>query len=82
MVCECASVYPAELYKFGDGDEYHVVQNPAADMIYPHTSRFHNFINAILGEEKPCVTIEQALAVQSIIDAIYRSCETGKETRL
>lgn len=77
-----ASVYPAELYKFGDGDEYHVVQNPAADMIYPHTSRFHNFINAILGEEKPCVTIEQALAVQSIIDAIYRSCETGKETRL
>lgn len=78
-----ASVYPPEVFRFGDGgSEYHVVQNPAADAIYSHTSRFHNFINALLGSEEPCVTIEQAIAVQSIIDAIYRSCETGKEVRL
>lgn len=78
-----ASVYPAELYKFGDSDgEYHVVQIAQTDMIYPHTSRFHNFINSVLGDEAPCVTIEQALAVQAIIDAIYESCRTGKETRL
>lgn len=78
-----ASVYPAELYKFGRGkDEYQVIQNPAGAMIWPHTSRFHNFIGAINGEEEVCVTIEQALAVQSIIDGIYESCKTGKETRL
>lgn len=78
-----ASVYPAELYRFGkDGGDYHVIQNPAAEPVYTHTSRFHNFINAILGDEAPCVTMKQALAVQSIIDAIYESCRTGKETRL
>lgn len=78
-----ASVYPAELYRFGTyPGEYHVVQNPGVDMVYSHTSRFDNFINALLDEEEPCVTIEQALAVQSIIDAIYESAKTGKETRL
>lgn len=77
-----ASVYPAELYKYGDASEYQVIQNPVADRVYSHTSRFHNFINAVQGTEAPCVTIEQALAVQSIIDAIYESCTSGKEVRL
>lgn len=78
-----ASVYPAELYKFGEGSrEYQVIQNPEAESVYNHTSRFHNFINAILDREAPCVTIDQSVAVQSIIDAIYESCTTGKEVRL
>lgn len=77
-----ASVYPPEIYRSGDNGEYNVVQNPAADLVYGHTSRFHNFINAILDREAPCVTLEQALKVQSIIDAIYESCSTGREVRL
>jgi predicted dehydrogenase len=77
-----ASVYPPEIFRYGDGREYHIVQNPEADMVYPHTSRIHNFINAIEGTEAPCVTLEQSLAVQAIIDAIYQSCHTGKEVRL
>ena len=78
-----ASVYPAELYRYGrNGGEYQVIQDPDAAITYAHKSRFHNFINAILGDEEPCVTMEQALAVQAVIDGIYKSCQTGKETRL
>lgn len=77
-----ATVYPAEIYRYGENrGEYLLQQNPAADQQYSHNSRFFNFINTILGEEKLCVTIEQALAVQSIIDAIYESCRSGKEVR-
>jgi predicted dehydrogenase len=77
-----ATVYPAELYRYGENrGEYQLLQNPVADQLYNHNSRFFNFINSILGEETPCVTIEQALAVQSIIDGIYASCQSGKEVR-
>lgn len=77
------SVYPAELYRYAQAEgDYQVIQNPKADRLYSHTSRFHNFVNAIQGTEEQCVTIEQALAVQSIIDAIYESCKTGREVRL
>ncbi len=78
-----AGVYPAELYQPGtNAGEYQVIQNVDAPMQFGHTSRFHNFINAILGTEALCVTIDQALAVQAIIDAIYRSCESGREVRI
>jgi|TARA_Y100000310_G_scaffold344735_1_gene459144 predicted dehydrogenase len=77
-----ATVYPAEVYRYGDHQgEYQLLQNPSVEPQYDHNSRFFNFINSILGEEQPCVTIEQALAVQSIIDAIYQSCQSGKEVR-
>ncbi|XOV88880.1 MAG: Gfo/Idh/MocA family protein [Pseudomonadota bacterium] len=78
-----ASVYPAELYLAGDKPaEYQVIQNPDAPLQFGHTSRFHNFVNAIRGFEALCVTLDQALAVQSIIDAIYLSCSTGREVRM
>jgi len=77
-----ATVYPAELYRYGEGTgEYQQLQNPAATQQYNHNSRFFNFINTILGEEELCVSIEQALAVQMIIDGIYESCQSGKEVR-
>ncbi len=77
-----ATVYPAEVYAYGaNKGEYQLLQNPAAASQYEHSSRFFNFINTILGEEQLCVTIEQALAVQSIIDAIYQSSQSGKEVR-
>jgi predicted dehydrogenase len=77
-----ATVYPPEFYSQAENSgEYQLLQNPAADQQYEHNSRFFNFINSILGEEEPCVTIEQALAVQSIIDGIYESCQSGREVR-
>ena len=65
------------------GSEYHAIEGPdAGPLTYPHTSRFHHFVNVILGREEPCVTLEQALAVQDVIDAIYASAAGGREVIL
>ena len=62
------------------GSEYHAIENPdAGPLAYPDTSRFHHFVNVILGREEPCVTLQQALAVQNVIDAIYASAASGRE---
>lgn len=77
-----ATVFPAEIFKYGPGEgEYQIVQNPKGELRHPHKNRFHNFINAILGTEELCVTIDQALAVQKILDGIYKSSEEGMEVR-
>lgn len=61
-------------------DGYHVIDAPAAgELTYPHASRFHHFVNVILGREQPCVTLDQALAVQRVLDAIYASAGSGRE---
>lgn len=62
--------------------EYLVVQNLRADVRFPHADRFHNFINHLRGEEELCVTLEQALIVQRILDALAESSVTGREVRL
>ena len=62
------------------GSEYHAIESPdAGPLTYPHTSRFHHFVNAILGREELCVSLDQALAVQRVIDAIYASAASGRE---
>ena len=42
----------------------------------------HHFVNVILGREEPCVTLDQVLSVQRVLDAIYRSAATGREVLL
>ncbi len=49
---------------------------------FAHKDRFHNFINHLRGEEPLCVTLEQALAVQRILDGLAESAATGCEVRL
>ena len=64
-------------------DGYHVIQSPdAGELTYPHASRMHHFVNVILGREEPCVTLDQVLSVQRVLDAIYRSAATGREVAL
>ena len=64
-------------------DGYHVIQSPdAGELTYPHASRMHHFVNVILGREEPCVTLDQVLSVQRVLDAIYRSAATGREVIL
>ncbi len=78
-----ASIFPPKLYRPNAAThEYEVTDVVDAPPTYPHCERFHNFINAILGREEPCCTIEQALTVQQILDAIYESCRTGSEVKL
>lgn len=75
-----ASAYPAELFSMGEHPgEFRHIEHPHAEIDYPHCNRFHHFINVLLGTEKPCVTVEQSLAVQKILDGIYASCRSGRE---
>jgi predicted dehydrogenase len=78
-----ASCYPAEVYHFDTqlGALINVGGlNP--EIRYPHKERGINFVRAALGEEAPCVTVDQALKVQGILDGIYRSALDGREVRL
>jgi predicted dehydrogenase len=77
-----ASCYPATLYRSGHDGDYVVQQEIKGALRYPHASRFANFVNAILGREELCVTAEQALVVQRILDAIYESSASGREVLL
>jgi predicted dehydrogenase len=78
-----ALVYPGEIY-------YHdkALNAPAnvaelgTPLTYPAANRFVNFVKAIRGEEKPCVSHEESLKVQRVIDAVYESSATRKEVRL
>ena len=75
--------YANKLFKADyDRGEYHVVQSPQAEVKYPHCDRFHNFVNALLGREELCCTMDQALAVQAILDAIYESGRTGASVKI
>lgn len=62
--------------------EYLVVQGTSLPIRFPHCERFHNFINHLLGTEELCVPIEQALAVQKILDGMFLSASTGQEVKL
>ncbi len=62
--------------------EFIVAQSSNLPVRYPHHDRFHNFINHLLGQEDLCVTMDQALAVQRILDAMAESAVTGREVLL
>jgi predicted dehydrogenase len=78
-----ATCYPAEVFKFDP-----VLKTPyeidkiSAELRYPHTDRFVNFVKAILGEEEVCADVTQGIAIQKILDAIYESGTSGKEVRI
>ncbi len=75
-----ASLYPAKLFRQDPlRTDYDVIDNLAGDTPMPHGDRFHNFINHILGDEPLCCTVDQALTIQRILDAIYESAQTGRE---
>ncbi len=79
-----AAVLPdPKLFKWGrKKGEYNVTEVQGVKPIYAHANRQHNWINAILGKEKLCCTMDQALAVQKILDAVYESSKTGREVRI
>ena len=79
-----AGAYPAKVFSYGAND-YSIEQGEdlaGINLDLPHGNRFHNFFNAILGTEQPLTSVQEALTVQRILDAIYESCATGREVRL
>lgn len=78
-----ASLYPSKLYKRDPFDAaYQTVETVATTPAYPHCDRFHNFTNHLVNGEPLLVTMEQALTVQKILDAISESAHTGKSVSL
>ncbi len=78
-----AGCYPGELHRFSaENAGYESAKLAESQLDYPHANRFHNFIGAVLGTEKLCVSPAQALAVQRILDAIYESSRLGREVML
>jgi len=78
-----AGCYPGEIYRFGaEKGVYETATLAETPLAYPHGNRFHNFIGAVLGHENLCVSPEEALSVQRILDAIYESSRLGREVML
>lgn len=78
-----ATVFPAKLLRFGrKRNEYEVVYPEGVQGPYHGTNRYTNWIDAILKKAKPCATLKQSLAVQTILDGVYESAKTRKEVRL
>ncbi|MFH1023719.1 MAG: Gfo/Idh/MocA family oxidoreductase [Planctomycetota bacterium] len=78
-----ASVLPPRIFRAAKkAGEYEVVEPQGVAIPFPHAERFVNWVNTILGREKPLCTVEQALTVQAILDAVYASAKTGREARV
>jgi predicted dehydrogenase len=74
------SLYPARLFR-SSPDGYETVHLNSIKALHTE-DRVHHFVSCVLEGKKPLVTLEESLAVQGIIDAIYASAATGKEVRL
>ena len=74
-------VRSGNIYRYGSEGGYEVCQGLPTDHLEGMVagSRTAHFVGACLGEHAPMVTVDQALAVQAVIDAIYQSSETGKQ---
>ena len=63
--------------------EYEALEPQDVKVRYPAQDRSVNWLDAILGKDKLCCPVEQALAVQKILDAIYASAKNGgREVRI
>ncbi len=77
------TAFNSKLCRFGETPEDYRVTDPEPLPIpRPHQNRFHNWIDAILGQDQLLCPLNQSLAVQKILDAIYASATTAQEIRL
>jgi predicted dehydrogenase len=78
-----ASLAPLKLFRQAKRTgEYEVVAPQNVKIPHRYENRQFNWLDAILGKDKPVCTMDQALVVQRILDAIYASSASGKEVRL
>jgi predicted dehydrogenase len=73
------SLYPARLFRNGPNG-YETIQLGGLKVPLPE-DRIQHFVNCVLENKKPAVTLEESLKVQQIMDAIYTSASSGKEVR-
>jgi predicted dehydrogenase len=79
-----ASTLPARLFRQGTSEPstYEIIDPAKNNLAMPHCDRFYHFIDHLTTGEPLVVTTDQALIVQKIMDAISRSCDSGKEVIL
>ncbi len=78
-----AEAFAAKVFRYGKNPgEYEVVEPQNIPLRHPLASRQAHWLDVILGRDQRDVTMEQALVVQKILDAIYQSAKTGREVRL
>jgi predicted dehydrogenase len=76
------TAFNSRLCRFGpQPGEYQVTEPEKIAVPHPHGNRFINWIDAILDQAELVCTLEQALAVQKILNGIYTSAQTGREVR-
>ncbi|MDQ0297951.1 putative dehydrogenase [Salibacterium salarium] len=75
-------VYPFELYQAKYGALWDTKVRLPEEEVSPELSQAKNFADSCLGKADPVVTAEQALRVTQLMEAIYKSSETGSSLRL
>jgi predicted dehydrogenase len=74
------SLYPARLFRNGPSG-YETIALSGLKIPHPE-DRFQHFVNCVLDNKKPLVSLEESLKVQQALDAIIASSATGHEVRL
>jgi predicted dehydrogenase len=62
----------------GPGSTASVLETPTMAV----RSRFEHFCQLIRGQASPVITVEEALKVQGVLDAIYTSAASGREVAI
>lgn len=62
--------------------EYEAVVPQNVKIPHRYANRQANWLDAITGKDTPLCTVEQALVVQRILDAVYASSSSGREVRI
>ena len=78
-----ATLKPLKMFRFAKKrGEYEVVEPQGVRVPDMRDCRQFDWLDAISGKRPAICTMEQALVTQQVIDAIYRSSETGRQIKL
>lgn len=75
-----ATVNPAQIFR--PGRKEYKIEDIKVGRPMVNENRMVHFIDCVLGKAESYVPPEESLKVQRILDAIYRSSETGREVRV
>ncbi len=71
---------PLRLFRQGPSGYVTELVDPLPTLVSPN--RMAHFIDVVLGRAEPFVRLEESVAVQKILDAIYRSAALGREVSM
>lgn len=78
-----ARTHPVKLFRFGKKKgEYEIVEPQHVRVNDRRKNRHADWLDAIHGKRDPICTVEQALTIQKLLDAIYKSSASGREVRI